>query len=146
VKPAAGVTFTDQTLASLDAKRFEELVAEYYSKTGVVAVRASSSTPSPVHIRISWKGEPRPFACVQCLPNPSGPIEPKTLQEFVTALAAEDIRRGYVVTSGLFSAAAKSFAEQKQLTLMPGDMLLEKLNALPVSARAEIMRSVGLVA
>jgi hypothetical protein len=138
---SGGTTFTPELLSKMEWKRFEELVADYYSKTGVVAVRTKSGPASPVHIKISWKGEPRPFACVQCLAHPQGLIEVKPLQDLMTALAAEDIRRGYVITSGRFSVPARDYAEEKHLTLLPGDIFLEKLNALPEAARTEIMQA-----
>jgi hypothetical protein len=137
-----GATFTPELLSKLEWKRFEELVADYYSKTGVVAVRTKSGPASPVHIKISWKGEPRPFACVQCLAHPQGLVDAKPLQELMTALTAEDIRRGYVITSGKFSVPARDYAEEKHLTLLPGDIFLEKLNALPEAARTEIIQVV----
>jgi hypothetical protein len=138
-----GSGFTADVLNTLEWKRFEELVAAYYSKTGVVAVRTKTGPDSPVHIKISWKGEPRPFAYVQCIPHPTGLVDPKPLQALVTALAADDIRRGYVVTSGKFNVPARDFAEEKHLTLLPGDIFLEKLNALPATARTEIMQSIS---
>ncbi|MSU49901.1 MAG: hypothetical protein EXS37_12590, partial [Opitutus sp.] len=39
VAAGAGVVFKPDLLAKLEWKRFEELVADYYTKTGVVAVR-----------------------------------------------------------------------------------------------------------
>ena len=138
-----GNGFTAEELKQLEWKRFEELVAAYYSKTGVVAVRTKTGPESPVHIKISWKGEPRPFAYVQCIAQASGLIDVKPLQALVAALAADNIRRGYLVTSGKFNAPARDFAEEKHLTLMPAELFLEKLNALPAAARAEIMQSIG---
>jgi len=137
-----GAVFTADLLGKLEWKRFEELVAAYYSKTGVVAARTKSGPKAPVHIKISWKGEPRPFALVQCLSGRAGLIDATPLQELVTALAAEDIRRGYVVTTGKFNVAARDFAEEKHITLLPGDILLEKINALPEAARNELMTEV----
>jgi hypothetical protein len=134
--------FTPDLLSKLEWKRFEELVASYYGKTGVVAVRTKSGPTSPVHIKISWKGEPRPFACVRCIAHPSGLIDAKPVQELFENISAEDIRRGYVVSTGKFSVAARDFAEEKHLTLMPGDLLLEKLNALPDQARAELLKEI----
>jgi hypothetical protein len=138
-----GNGFTAEELKQLEWKRFEELVAAYYSKTGVVAVRTKTGPESPVHIKISWKGEPRPFAYVQCIAQPTGLIDIKPLQALVAALAADNIRRGYLVTSGKFNAQARDFAEEKHLTLMPAELFLEKLNALPSAARTEIMQSIG---
>lgn len=143
VSSGGGARFTADLLGKLEWKRFEDLVAAYYSKTGVVAARTKTGPASPVHIRISWKGEPRPFACVQCLAHPPGLIDQKRLQELVAVLAAEDIRRGYVVTTGKFSVGARDLAEEKHLTLLPGDIFLEKLNALPDAARAEIMQEIA---
>jgi hypothetical protein len=137
-----GAVFTLDLLSKLEWKRFEELVAQYYVKTGVVAVRTKTGPTSPVHIKISWKGEPRPFAFVQCIAHPLSLVDAKRVQELVVALATEDIRRGYVVTSGKFNVAARDFAEEKHITLLPGDIFLEKLNALPEMARNEIMQAV----
>lgn len=137
-----GARFTADLLGKLEWKRFEELVAAYYSKTGVVAVRTKSGPASAVHIKISWKGEPRPFACVQCISRPTGLIDAKPLQDLFAVLGAEDIRRGYVVSTGKFNVAARDFAEEKHLTLLPGDIFLEKLNALPDPARNELMQEI----
>ncbi|MDO8540926.1 MAG: restriction endonuclease [Opitutaceae bacterium] len=137
-----GARFTPELLSKLEWKRFEELVAAYYGKTGVVATRTKTGPASPVHINISWKGETRPFALVQCIAQRQGLVDVKPLQELYSALESQDIRRGYVVTSAKFNIPARDFAEEKHLTLLPGDMLLEKLNALPDSARAEIMQEI----
>jgi hypothetical protein len=98
---------------------------------------------SPLHIRISWKGEPRAFASVHCIAQGPDDIEARALHGFVAALAAEDLRRGYVVTSGRFSAAAQKFAADKRLTLLPVDALLEKIQGLPESARKELLQTIG---
>ncbi len=132
--------FTADLLAKLEWKRFEELVAHYYLKTGVVAVRTKTGPDSPVHLKISWKGEAKPFACVQCHASPVGLLRPPPLQALFAALTADDIRRGYVVTNGKFNVEARDFAEEKHFTLLPGDILLEKLNALPPAARSELMQ------
>jgi hypothetical protein len=136
-----GSLFTADLLAKLEWKRFEELVEAYYSKTGVVAARTKGGPARPAQVKISWKGEPRPFALVRCIATPDALIDVAPLQELFTLLAAEDIRRGYVVTTGKFSVPARDYAEEKHLTLLPGDIFLEKLNALPSPARAEIMQA-----
>ncbi|MEO5959230.1 MAG: restriction endonuclease, partial [Opitutaceae bacterium] len=135
-----GSRFTADLLAKLDWKRFEELVAAYYIRTGVVATLTKTGPTSLVHIKISWKGEPRPFANVRCIAQPAGPIDVQLLKELMAVLAAEDIRRGYVVTTGDFTPEARVFAEAKQLTLLSGETLIEKLNALPDATRKELRR------
>ncbi|MCX6952160.1 MAG: restriction endonuclease, partial [Verrucomicrobia bacterium] len=113
-----------------------------YLKTGVVAVRTKTGPMSPVHLKISWKGEAKPFACVQCHANPTGLIRIAPLQDLAAALTLDDIRRGYVVTNGKFNVEARDFAEEKHFTLLPGEILLEKLNALPPAARSELMHEI----
>lgn len=143
--PAAsdsGARFTTEIIGRLEWKRFEELVAAYYSKTGVIAVRTKTGPKSAVHIKISWKGEPRPFAYVQCLSQQEGLIDAAPIQQLFTAMGAEDIRRGYVVSTGKFSVNARDLAEEKHLTLLPADIFLEKLNALPDAARTELMQEI----
>jgi hypothetical protein len=138
---AGGAQFSAEFLGKLEWKRFEELVEAYYSKTGVVATRNKGGPASAAQVKIAWKGEPRPFALVRCVSHPPDLIEVKPLQELYTLLAAEDIRRGYVVTTGRFSVPARDYAEEKHLTLLPGEIFLEKLNALPGPARTEIMNA-----
>lgn len=132
--------FSADLVGRLSAKKFERLVASYYAKTGVVAERANGAADSPVQIKIFWKGEPKPFAGVQCHSNPPLLIGAKPLQDLFAALTAAEIRRGYVVTNGKFNVEARDYAEEKHFTLLPGDIFLEKLNALPPAARAELLK------
>lgn len=132
--------FTVETLERLEWSRLEELVAAYYSRTGVIVARTMAGPQGAVHIKISWKGESRPFAAVQCVTHPSGLISPKPLEELLATLATENIRRGYVITGGKFSAQAREFAADKHLTLLPGEVFCEKLNSLPEAARAELQQ------
>ncbi|MSU23975.1 MAG: restriction endonuclease [Opitutus sp.] len=135
-----GALFTVGLLASLSTRRFEEVVASYYAKTGVVAERTNAGAGEPVHIKIFWEGELKPFAGVQCHASPPGLIGLQPLQDLYAALAAAEIRRGYVVTTGRFNVESRDFAEEKHFTLLPGDIFLEKLNALPPAARAELLK------
>lgn len=136
----SGAMFTPELLGKLDSARFERLVASYYAKTGVVAESTKAGPEAAVHIKIFWKGEPKPFAGVQCHARPSGLIPAKPLQDLFTALSDAEIRRGYVVTTGRFSVEARDFAEEKHFTLLTGDMLVEKLNALPAPARSDLLK------
>jgi hypothetical protein len=108
-----GATLTADLLSKLEWKRFEELVADYYAKTGVVAARTKTGPATPVHIKISWKGEPRPFAYVQCIAHPVGLVDVKPLQDLVAVLTAEDIRRGYVITSGQVQRVGARFRRRE---------------------------------
>lgn len=137
-----GVQFTAALLRGLEFRRFRDLVAAYYGKTGAVATAVDAGPDDVVHVQISWKGEARPFACVRCLSPVSGPIPAAPLEQLAAVLAAEEIRRGYVVTSGGFSSAARDLAEEKSLTILSGELLAEKLNALPDAARSELMDQV----
>lgn len=143
VSRAEEAGFSLEFLAGLPAAAFEELVAAYYVKTGVVAAKAPSDGSSPFQIRISWKGEARAFALVQCLAQPTATIDTQPLVRLHGVLDREKVRRGYVVTPGKFSPAAREFAEEKGLTLLPGDVFLDKLMSLPDSARSELMRAVN---
>jgi len=140
---ASGAVFTADWVGILEPRRFEDLVVSYYCKTGVVAVRANEAPESPVHVKISWKGEKRPFACVHCIARPAGLVDAKPLQQLFDVINAEGIRRGYVVTTGKFNVSARDFAEEKHLTVLHGDLFIEKLNALPGPARNEIMQEIS---
>ena len=136
--------FTAEQVSKLDPKRFERLVASYYAKTGVVAERTNLGPAAPVHIKIFWKGEPKPFAGVQCHANPPALIGSQPLQALFASLSAEDIRRGYVVTNGKFNVEARDYAEEKHFTLLSGDIFIEKLNALPPAARGDLLKETSI--
>ncbi|PTY00504.1 hypothetical protein DB354_01300 [Opitutus sp. ER46] len=135
--------FSSELLERLEWKAFEELVAGYYNKTGVVATRTKHGPQSPVHIRISWKGETRPFACVQCVSHEPAAIGASRVEALVAAIESEGIRRGYLVTTGSFAVSARDYAEEKHVTLLSGEVLLEKLNTLPDAARADLLQLVA---
>lgn len=141
--PAAELdpSFTGEFVAGLTPHQFEHLVAEYFNRTGVVALHLKPGRGAVAQIRISWKGDPKPFAGVFCIAAPAGPIEAKALMPLLAELEHEEISRGHVVTTGTFSAGARHLAEERSLTLLGGDALLEKLNSLPESARREIHRT-----
>lgn len=147
--PAAAVDpsamFTSELIGKLGQKKFERLVASYYMKTGVVAERTNTDPTAPMHIKIFWKGEQKPFAGVQCHANPPTLIQAKPLEGLFEALTAADIRRGYVVTTGKFSVEARDFAAEKVFTLLTGDLFVEKLNALPPAARTELLTETNTV-
>lgn len=140
VSPDAAVAFTADQLGRLSQQKFEQLVASYYTKTGVVAERTQAGPSDPVHIKIFWKGEPKPFAAVQCHANPPALIQAEPLALLFETLSTAGIRRGYVVTTGKFGVEARDYAAEKTFTLLSGDLLLEKLNALPPMARAELFK------
>lgn len=139
--PEPSPTFSAEFVAGLTPHQFEHLVAEYFNRTGVVALHLKPGRGAVAQIRISWKGDAKPFAGVFCIAAPAGPIEAKALMPFLAELETEEITRGHVVTTGAFSAGARHLAEERSLTLLGGDSLLEKLNALPESARREIRRT-----
>lgn len=132
--------FTLGLLGKLEWKRFEQLVAQYYTKTGESAKRTGAGPDAPINIHISWKDDPRPFAGVRCVGGPVSIVDLKTLQALFEALTRQEIKRGYAVTTGSFQQAAREFAVEKGLALIPGDSFVEKLNALPEQARAELLR------
>ena len=135
--------FTLDFITKLEWKRFENLVVDYYVKTGVLAERSKLGPMASVQVRIFWKGEERPFAYVQCISHPVGLLDVASLQALFAALSADQVKRGYVITTGKFSVSARDYAEEKHITLLPGDIFVEKLNALPPMARAEMMRVIS---
>ncbi len=134
-------TFSEEFVAGLTPHQFEHLVAEYFNRTGVVAQHLKPGRGAVAQIRISWKGDPKPFAGVFCIAAPVGPIEAKALMPLLAELEHEEISRGHIVTTGTFSAGARHLAEERSLTLLGGEAFLEKLRSLPESARREIRRT-----
>jgi hypothetical protein len=134
--------FSRELLDSLEWRRFEKLVTWYFHKTGFRAERSRVGADGGVDIHLFRQKEEHPFAYVQCKAWHIYDVGVKPVRELFGVMAADDIGTGYFVTTGDFTSEALEFAQGKPLKLITGDYLLEKLNALRDSDRAELLRDV----
>jgi restriction system protein len=99
--------WTPELLRRLEWRRFEELCAAYFEAAG--------SSPSIL---------------VQCRPWDAYGVGIKPVRGLHEAMAAANIAEGVLVTSGKFTQEARAFAAKEKITLVDGDDLLARINAL----------------
>ncbi len=131
-----------ELLDALEWRRFEELVTWYIQKTGLDAKRSRVGADGGVDVLVSKKGDPTPFAYVQCKAWHQYKVGIKPVRELFGVMASDRIQRGYFVTTGEFTEEALCFAQGKEMILLTGRDMLSKINALSESDRTEILRRI----
>jgi Restriction endonuclease len=135
-------SFSQELLDALEWRRFEQLVTWYFQKTGFEARRSRVGADGGVDIHVFNRGVDRPFAYVQCKAWYAYKVGVKPIRELFGVMAADRISTGYFITTGGFSAEAHDFAKGRDMKLITGGYLLEKLNSLPESDRSDILQHV----
>lgn len=106
------------SLRRLSWKEFEELVAEAYRRKGYqVLENIMGGADGGVDIRLK-RGDDR--VLVQCKHWKSYKVGVKVVRELYGVMAAERATRGIVITSGVFTGEARSFAQGKSVELVDG--------------------------
>ena len=134
--------FSQELLDALEWRRFEQLVTWYFQKTGFEAKRSRVGADGGVDIHVYKPGEDRPFAYVQCKAWYAYKVGVKPIRELFGVMAADSVNTGYFITTGSFTAEAQEFAKGRDMKLVTGGYLLEKLNSLSGSDRSELLYQV----
>lgn len=130
--------FTLELLRSLEWKRFEELVAALVQKKGNRTEVARTGFDGGIDIKVYSGGGGKPIAIIQCKAWNSYKVGVKPVRELFGVMAAEQIGRGYFVTTGEFTNEARSFAHGKSLKLIDGVDLIAKIGKLSNSQKRDI--------
>jgi hypothetical protein len=131
--------FTKELLDALEWRRFEQLVTGYFEKTGLEAKRSHVGADGGVDIKLHKIGESRPYAYVQCKAWHVYTVGVKPVRELFGVMAADGIGTGYFVTTGTFTGEAHDFVTNRDMKLVTGEYLLEKLNSLVEADRSELL-------
>jgi restriction system protein len=134
-QPAATSGFNWDVLRSLEWRAFEQLVQGYFRTLGFEAERKRVGPDGGVDLVLRKAGESEPFAYVQCKAWNTYLVGVKPVRELFGVMAADGVRKGYLVCTGAYTPEALAFAEGKPLKLVTGAELLEKLNALAPDTR-----------
>lgn len=128
-------------LRHLEWKRFELLVQRYYEAGGLRAKCTCVGESGGVDIQLFRGEDPQPFSVVYCqaCEGRAVPIEAVTALFALIPPAPVEI---VFVASGSFSPGAQAFAQTKRITLLTGETLVARFNALPASKRGEILAEV----
>ena len=116
-------------------QEFEMLVGEAYRRAGyTVSETGGGGADGGVDLVLTKEGEK---FLVQCKQWKSFKVGVSTIRELYGVMAAEGAAGGFVVTSGVFTKEAKSFAEGRNIDLIDGTELtaiIKKIQQTPQAA------------
>ena len=135
-------SWNTRLLQALEWKRLEQLCAVYFR---TLKFRVEETTHGPdggVDLRLYEGAAKSPGVLVQCKAWNSWKVGVKEIRELYGVMAAEGVNEGILVTTSTFTDEAAAFAQGKNIALIDGADLLNKLRSLPIEDQQHIL---GLV-
>ncbi|WP_296218486.1 restriction endonuclease [Pseudomonas sp. UBA2684] len=117
----ASATRTGKTVDGINWQQFEQLVGEAFRRQGFTVTESGGNGPDGGIDLILHKGSEKHL--VQCKQWRATKVGVAAVREFFGLIAAEGATGGFVVTSGSFTADAKSFASGRNIRLVEGPEL-----------------------
>ena len=115
-------------IRSLDWREFEELVGEAYRRLGYSVMENAGTGPDGgVDLVLKKDGNP---LLVQCKQWRSWKIGVKVVREMYGIMTAKHASGVIIITSGMFTQEAKSFASGKPIDLVEGKQLAELVSSV----------------
>ncbi len=119
-------------LGSLSWRQFEELLAGYFRERGFEVITNTGAGPDGgVDLLLRRGGE---LHLVQCKHWRAQKVPVSTVRELLGLIAAEGAAGGFVVTSGAFTADARAFANGRNIELIDGPALRQRIAPKPGAA------------
>lgn len=124
----------DETvLVAIEWKRFEVVCKEYFRMNGFNPQETNIGADGGVDIRLYKADEEpldKPHAIVQCKAWNTYKVGVKLVRELFGIMAAEQVGKGVLITSGEFSSQAQDFAKGKKIQLISGQQFVESIRKL----------------
>ena len=114
-----------EALHSLSAGEFEELIGDYFKSKGFVVHRSGKPGDHGVDLSVYTPREGKWL--VQCKRYRRKVVGEPSIRDLFGAMHHFHADRGYLITTGRFSANAVSWAEGKDIQLVDGEVLVEML-------------------
>lgn len=108
------------SIDNISGEDFEEIVSKLFSRMGYLASHTKGSGDEGIDLYVKSKEGRR--AGVQCK-RWKGMVGQPVIRGFYGSLMHAHLKKGYVVTTGKFSKAAKDFVRGKPIILIDGDEL-----------------------
>jgi restriction system protein len=141
-KPAAKVDATrwsEELLAVLEWKRFEEACAGLFERLGFVTKSAICGADRGIDIHLYRPPSDQPVAIVQCKAW-TKKVGVNVIRELRGVMTSEGVAEGIFVTTSAYSDDAIAFAKANQIDLMDGDKLLKVILKLTEEQQASLLR------
>lgn len=121
-------------LEDMSWQEFEQLVGEFFRRKGYAVEETGGGGADGGVDLVVTLGKDRYL--VQCKQWKARQVGVATVRELYGVMAAQGAAGGFVVTSGAFTDEARRFAEGREIKIITGDQLLQKIQAtqIPVSA------------
>lgn len=111
-----------EELFDLSPKEFEEYVAQLFRKKGYKVYLRGSSGDKGVDLELEQTGGKR--AIVQCK-RYRRPVGPEVIRELFGTLVHERVAHAFLVTTADISKSAREWAQDKPMTLIDGNLLVQ---------------------
>lgn len=124
-------------LRDIEWKRFEEVVAAWFREKGF---RCDTQTHGPdggVDAKV-YEGD-QLGALVQCKAWNTKPVGVAQVRELFGVVTKEKVKKGYFMTTGIFSDEAKGFAKDTPIILVDGNAFLVAIQKLDTEAQARLL-------
>src|SRR5574337_12961 len=129
------------SIRSLSWREFETLVAEAYRRQGYTVTRIGGDGPDGgVDLVLKKDGNCR---IVQCKQWRADKVGVQAVREIFGVMTAQHAQGAVVITSGLFTQEAKTFAHGKPIDLVEGQQLADLVRSVPVRPSPPPLRSVA---
>ena len=115
------------SIKSLSWKEFEELVGEAYRRKGYSVVENhGTGADGGIDLRLHKSGN---VSLVQCKRWKTQKVDVRVVREMYGLMTAEHASGAILITSGLFTQEARTFAEDKPIDLIEGYQLVDLIRS-----------------
>jgi restriction system protein len=126
--PAEAKSSALQAVERLTWREFELLVGESFRRKGyTVKETGGGGADGGIDLEMNFNGQKY---LVQCKQWKAFKVGVKVVREFFGVMVANGAKGGFVVTSGVFTEEAATFADDKNITLIDGGKLVRIINGV----------------
>lgn len=130
-----------KTLDGISWREFEQLVGETFRRKGFTVIEKGGNGPDGGVDLVLHLGTDKYL--VQCKQWKAFKVGVTVIREFFGVIAAEGAAGGFVVTSGRYTAEAKTFAEGRNIQLVDGALLKQWIsNRAPIESDGHVASNV----
>jgi len=134
--PAVPLGWSMRLIREMEWKKFEELCVAYFHLKGTNATLIPKGLNGYIELRLNKTTAVNAIVKHKTILKDVGVKEIKALLDL---MAREKVSKGFYMAAGSFSAEAKTFAKENNVTLISGGMLLTMLKRLSVSQQEKLL-------
>lgn len=134
-------TWSLELLRSLEWKRLEDLACGFYTQLGFRTKTLRHGADAYPIVELYWGDATLPIAVIHCERNGAERIEAEAVRELHAAMLQRSVAKGVLLTSLDFSGDAYTLAAERDIELINGRALLDKLLRLLPQQQREMLRA-----